>query len=66
MGAFEIVPVWVAINNRTMTIKDLALGANNREFAFNVSDIKFGARNNFAVRIVEARGHMRAALLRKC
>ena len=37
-----------------------------REFAFIVSDTKFGVRNNFAVRIVEARGRMRAALLRKC
>ena len=35
-------------------------------FVFIVSESKFGARKNFAVRFVEARGHMRAALLRKC
>ena len=28
VGAFEVVAVWLSINNRTMVTKDLALGAN--------------------------------------
>ena len=29
VGAFEVVAVWLSINNRTMVTKDLALGANH-------------------------------------
>ena len=55
----------ISINNRTMTIKEIGFG-HELDLASIILETKFDARNNFVVRIVEARGHMRAALLRKC